>query len=646
MLSERQKKIVDLILKHPQGVNATVISQEVRVSPRTIRNDIASINMCLMNNHCMINSSKRVGYFIVSDSVDKVKDCLSIIDAIDHKQIPSSPMERKYYMLGQLLYEGTITLYDIASVLYVSEQTIYKDIVSFQKVLKEKFHFEQLQLDNGTIRLCGNEEELRILFYRIIKEEIYLSNKLVDIHLYQLARDLIDVEELYDIVDYISGYCRTQEITVPDQMLYILAWMIAFTLHRCDQNHSITNSVLLQHNNESLKRMIDQLLQDLHYTLDSEDRTLLQNYMETLGLFSHQDTPLQHVDNEDVVQEFTKQMKHKYALDFETMPSLFSNFKSHLEFAVKRLLMDYQLINPLLQEVKTKYSFAYEIAMLMVPILYKKYKLYMQEDELSFLALYIQPFLKVQETSIHTLLVYGTTPSFTNFMEAWINQEFKDRLQVVGYTPLYNLSEEIKQRKVDLIISNVVLEKKMDTPVIEITQLPCESDRKRIENFISRQAMLSQSVSIFHKVFAKERIFFIEEDLSFEEILTCCAQRLEQQGKITERNSFVKDILTREVVYPTHIDHGCFMPHPLMNSAVNSAICMAIVKGHTVHNEQEVHILFVSAFEPKIDADLKYIYSLINTIATAQQLCKVLLEMKSANEVMEYLEKIIAIMKD
>ncbi|MEG0735254.1 MAG: HTH domain-containing protein, partial [Longicatena sp.] len=184
MLSERQKKIVEMILKHPKGVNATNISKELSVSSRTIRNDIASINVCLMNNHCMINSSKRVGYFIVEDSVEKVKDCITLMEAIDHKQIASTPMERKYYILGQLFHRESVSLYDIASELFVSEQTIYKDITSFQKSLKKLFHYDGLLLENGELCLKSDEVALRTLLYRIVKEEIYLSNKLVDIHLY------------------------------------------------------------------------------------------------------------------------------------------------------------------------------------------------------------------------------------------------------------------------------------------------------------------------------------------------------------------------------------------------------------------------------------------------------------------------------
>ncbi|MFR9256034.1 MAG: hypothetical protein ACLVJ6_11335 [Merdibacter sp.] len=33
----------------------------------------------------------------------------------------------------------------------------------------------------------------------------------------------------------------------------------------------------------------------------------------------------------------------KYNYDFTSMPSLFGNFRIHLQFAIKRLLVDYQL---------------------------------------------------------------------------------------------------------------------------------------------------------------------------------------------------------------------------------------------------------------------------------------------------------------
>ena len=644
MLSERQKKIVDLLLKHPSGINANEISKEVHVSSRTIRNDIASINVSLMNAHCMINASKRIGYFITKDSVEKVKECITLMNAIDHKQIASSPMERKYYVLGQVIANGCCDIYELEEELYVSQQTLYKDITSFQKYLQDTYHFENLLFENGKIQLINDEVELRTLFYRIVKEEIYMSNKLVDIHLYQLIKSHMDIEEIYDIVDYLIGYCKTNDIKIPDQVLFIISWMILFSVVRCEQGHYVTIPIALQHKNEELQKMLHTLCSDLHYEIRLEDMSLLQNYMETLGLFGTQDSLIQ-TSNEDILHEFVAVMKHKYELDFESMPSLFENFKSHLEFAIKRLLMDYQLINPLLQEVKTTYAFAYEIAMMIVPIVHKKYNLYMKEDEISFLALYIQPFLKVQDTSVNIMIVYGTTQSYASFIETWVLQEFKERVQIVSIVPLSQMEVELKQHNVDLIISNTSIDTSSKVDIIEISQLPYEADRVKIENFISRQAMLSQSVSILHEVFSKDRICILYEDQSFESVIKQSCELLQQQHKIEDANTFMEGIISREIVYPTRIDHGCYMPHPLMNNAKENSIVLTLLKGNVCKDGQDVRLVFVCAFEPKINSDLKYIYNLINMCATNERLLDMIMELKTPEEIMTYLEKMIQIVK-
>ncbi|MFR9256037.1 MAG: helix-turn-helix domain-containing protein [Merdibacter sp.] len=75
--------MITCILKHPKGIYAATIAEELRVSDRTVRNDIASINMVLINSQCMIQSSKRTGYFIMQENISRIRECLSLMDAVD-----------------------------------------------------------------------------------------------------------------------------------------------------------------------------------------------------------------------------------------------------------------------------------------------------------------------------------------------------------------------------------------------------------------------------------------------------------------------------------------------------------------------------------------------------------------------------------
>lgn len=632
MLSKRQINIIKCIIKNPQGIYASTMCEELNVSTRTIRNDIASINAYLMNNHCMINSSKKTGYFIVSESIDRIKECLHLLEAINHKQIASSPKERRYYLLGRLLFDENVNLCELADELYVTETTIYKDANSLIRILSEKYYFEGVKLFNNTLMLKASEEAIRSLVYRIVKEEVTISNKLMNMHLYQLIKEVLDYEELNDIVEYIAGYCDIHQLGVSDPIIYCVAWLIYFTMIRIDCDN------LLQPTQVQLDQEENWLMHvsnDLQLGFEPYDCFLLESFIESLGIRMSNTS---EENDDDMIQDFLLEAYDKFNLDLMGLPSLTKSLTQHLKYAVKRLLMDYQLVNPMLQEVKTKYTFAYEIALLIVPIVHKKFDKFFNEDEVSFLALYIQPFLQIADSQVNILIVNEATMSYVHLIENWLNREFGNKIKVVGYSSVHLLEEAIYQKKANLVVSTTLLENKLSVPVINIFRLPTENDRNEIEHFISSHAMRYQGAEIFNSVFHPLNIVIFENEINFEEAIMQCALKLEENGAINQVEEFAMGCIEREKIYSTHIAHACFMPHPLINTANHNAICVALLKNGCEIYNQNATVLFVSAFEPRLNKDLQLIYKLISTIAESSSLMQVLLECDTAQEVLDYLE--------
>lgn len=644
MLSDRQKKVIKMILNHSRGIYANEIAEKMQVSTRTIRNDIAAINLVLKNAQCQIQSSKRSGYFIMQENISRIKECVKVMDSFNRSQVAASSKQRKYFMLGKLIHQPQISLGDMADMLYVSEQTIYKDLNSLIHYLEQKYHFCSLTLENGKLQLKSDEVEIRTLFYRLAKEEIYRSNQLVDIHLYQMVKEDADMEELNDITDYISSFCRSNSIVLSDQMLFVIAWMVFFTMLRSENGYVLTKRVELFQPNEVLVRMLTSLLQDLRFDLTTMDCHLLQNYIETLGFYSSKQNVVSGSEVDEIVEEFTLQMKSKYNMDFTQIPSLFDNFKIHLQFTIKRLLMDYQLTNPLLQEVKVKYAFAYEITMLIVPIIHEHYGLYLSEDEISFLTMYVMPFLRAQKARVQAILVSGTSQSFANMLHVWLHQEFGSRIEIISQIPLYQLKEQLKQEKADPVISDMPIETKIDLPIVEITQLPGESERKRLETFIVKTMTLTSSEVIFHKVFDQKRVLFFDQATSFVQVIEACAFNLYQQQNIDDPDLFSTMTLQREQIYSTHIRNGVYFSHPLENQAKKTGICVAIIKNSLTHAQKPVRIVFVGAHEPKINKEMIHIYDLINKIAASERLVNVLTQIENSEELIDYLERIVQVL--
>ena len=323
MLTDRQKKVVKIIVEHDRGIYANEIAKTLKVSTRTIRNDIAGINLALKNSQCSIQSSKRTGYFIMQENINRIKEVLKTMDALNPKQVATSSKQRKYFILGKLMNCHAKDLGEMADELYVSEQTVYKDLTGMIHYLDEKYHFDALSLENGKMILQPKEIEIRTLVYRLIKEEIYLTNRLVDIHLYQMIRESADMEELNDIVDYISAYCRSNSIVLSDQIVFVIAWMIFFTMLRSEGGYQLERNVELFNPNEKLSQLLTSLFRDLRFNLTQSDCHLLQNYIETLGFYSNQEGVISGSEVEEIVDLFTKEMLAKYNMDFTTIPSLF-----------------------------------------------------------------------------------------------------------------------------------------------------------------------------------------------------------------------------------------------------------------------------------------------------------------------------------
>ena len=643
-MNNRQIEIVYIILEHPKGITGSKISKEIEVTTRTIRNDVSSINSVLKKIGCSIHSDKQRGYFILEDDFYAVRNFIKQYHYENNKKIANNPTERRYYILGQLVLKESILIYTLAEELYVSEQTIYKDIKKLMQTLKEKYYFNHISFSNGMVALQAPEMELRILFYRVIKDEIYLKNSFINSNLYQLTQEYYSLQKLQYIKEKVCLFCQENDIYLNDRVIFVIVWMSLITAVRIESKKLLEKKVEVFYENPALHQMVTNLLNDLHVSYSSMDQNLLQNYMETLGFETDKDD--YQLETDSIIAEFFKQVKVKYNYDFKSVPSLCDNFKCHLQLAIKRLVMNYQLVNPLVDDFKLKYPFAFEISMLIVPILYDRYGLYLNEDEVSFLSLYVLMFLNVKNTKVNVLLVNSLQKSFINFIKSWLDLEYKEYIQIVATTPLYRLSKELEKHPVDLIISDTVLDVSIQTPYLIMNHLPGLQEKEYLNNFIFNRADFFSGIQVFKKVFNRKNVLFVNENLDFTDLMKRCADHLVVQGNIQEADSFVDYLISREMVYSTHICNSCFMPHPLIADACMSGICIVIQKGKTMVNNTLFKVGFVLALEPRLDYNMSYIYELIYKIASSEKTIEFLLSLDDEAECLEYLENIAQVMCD
>ena len=125
-----QKRLLSLFELLSQGdskISCKRLSEKLKVTERTIRNDITSINSILEKHGAVIKIKRGEGYYIDIFDLNLYQEYLAknSEEIMDSNEIPDSPIERNKYMLKHILYNNDyIKVEDLADILYVSKVTI------------------------------------------------------------------------------------------------------------------------------------------------------------------------------------------------------------------------------------------------------------------------------------------------------------------------------------------------------------------------------------------------------------------------------------------------------------------------------------------------------------------------------------------
>lgn len=93
-----------------------------------------------------------------------------------------------------------------------------------------------------------------------------------------------------------------------------------------------------------------------------------------------------------ILEDFCHDVMEKYHFDLWQSKGFYDNILIHIEYMMRRLETGYEVKNPILNDIKKQYPYAYEISMLMVSIVYRYKNCYIQDDEISFIAIFVEHF--------------------------------------------------------------------------------------------------------------------------------------------------------------------------------------------------------------------------------------------------------------
>lgn len=293
----------------------------------------------------------------------------------------------------------------------------------------------------------------------------------------------------------------------------------------------------------------------------------------------------------DIVQALVEKIVDKI---FETTGLDFSNdvdFKIGLALHVKPLLyrMKYGLShpNPLLNQVKSQLSEAYELALLAKKVLETNCSGKVSDDEVGYLAVHFSLGLsnmrnKSDEKDLKLVLVCSTGRGTSQLLKYNLQKAYNLTNDQVRLASIFEL-DDLNIDEFNYILTTIDLPKQYSVPVLKISP---NMGVKDLKNF--KKEVIFQSPEIVKEIYLDMPL------KNKKKVLRHLANESSMYYK--EGNTLYRDMLKRERYSSTEVGNYCALPHPFAKYSEKPYIIFISLKEPIIWDQEKIKFVISMGF--------------------------------------------------
>lgn len=374
-ISKREKEIIEVLLEQKNGVTVDYLSDELKVSNRTIYRELSSLESTLAKYQIKLIREADIGYRLVGKP--------ALFKELQH-QLSASPEEltaqqrQSTLVIKLLMQEKEVKMESLAMDLQVSISTIQADLISIEEVFKEyKIDIERKKAKG--IQAVASESSRRLIISGLIHSEIneYDFFQLMEnetksgIKEWETSQNpflkQLNKEDLYHVYAVVKqfGQHYFEEVTDSQlQRLVILLCVSIMRLHEGHQIHSFEASSLLVDSDQTKSietaTAIYDFMQKLYgIAITKQEIQFLGLQIQGLNVPLRNDFLSEEYDTDlgYKVRELIRLVSNELDWNFNQDETLFHDLLSHISAAIKRAIAPMpESNNPLLDKILTQYS--------------------------------------------------------------------------------------------------------------------------------------------------------------------------------------------------------------------------------------------------------------------------------------------------
>lgn len=561
-VNTRQIEILKVIKDNPEPSMVSELAMMFAVSQRTIQNDLNTIDDELLyrNIESLFHASKK-GCFIKKDAstIQKINQMIYEYDTYMNILSPEGRLEFLFSILA--LKQGYMTISTLAESLNISRNTILSDIKKLRNTLTE-LPIQIIANSRYGMKLSGEEKAIRAHAL-----EIYMKNAdtqcVMSLDKYRLASicnhyikywDDYEIEMIFEAMHECIN--SLDKRPTENSFLYIIS-CIEFSLARMKMGKYIELPSLQQDSirgTNEFKIMGSMLISlseklGIHIPLD-EISYLSYLLLNGVSVMSVKSDEYNYAEIQWIVCRLIDAIDRDLKLKLSHDSSAYKNLIFHLKPAIYRIQNHIELVNPLLSEIKTKYSAVFYAVNSNISILEDIIGMKVSEDEIGYIAIHFIPIMETknyQGNHYPNIVVVCDSGIGTSYLLTTKLCSLYE-VNVIKTIALYELKETLAHYNIDAIVSTIDLDLFSESvDCVKVSPFITKDDARKLDKLFNRQrGRMQLDETEFLRILRKYGSFNQEDKLIKE-----LSYELNIKFKTTKRKEgelMLKDVVNRNMI--------------------------------------------------------------------------------------------------
>lgn len=591
----REKILVNLLEEKKVPVSLKAICHIMNLSESTIRNLIKEIKLTSEKDGFTICLLRGKGYILNIMDSDRFEKYLDEqtgktninIDFLDG-------IQRVKLILFMLLQADTyMTMEDLMDHVLVSRSTLSNDLA----IVKEELGEFNLILESKPyhgLMIRGREQDLRKAFSKyVLHSRFYVEGT----QKYKQYFSHIDAEKMER---FFRSLLIVHRLSVSEIALNNLLVHVRIMIYRVHEKNFIKADQLII---KEIDEIYIEIANRLAEWLDEEQNLVLPieeiNYLAA-HISAKSSSEAMNPERRDQLYRDLKEVLLTLDAEFQTNfyqnSHLIESLLLHMYPLLDRLYYNLQLENPLIDEMKLKYTNVFVVAFRFGELIEEKYNFKLTRDEIGYIAFHLAAhFEREKQNTIDKIkrivVVCSTGGGNAHIIQMKLEKIFTQAIILtVSNRDMIGFQKDLP----DLILTTIPLEYEcFDVPIIQIKNMLDQQEVDRIVDktayYLSSQTSDNGSFSI-RSLFSKD-YFQITNDKDYIDLIKKQAQKMIDDGVAAE--NYTDLVLKRENKFSTIYENGIAGPHPIKLNALKNTIGVTILEEPIVWQDKEVQIIFL-----------------------------------------------------